>query len=142
MRKLAAAITAIVALAVMGVLWMLPVTVSVLGTTGTCGPAIAAAISDPTSYGTDKLDRDLQQLCWGQGLPLSVAGGIVGAAGLMVSVALLAINPRKWPAAAAALRHDLSMIHPRDHQSQCPTCRVPFPCPSAQVLLASDRPGQ
>ncbi|WP_329453702.1 hypothetical protein OG894_45145 (plasmid) [Streptomyces sp. NBC_01724] len=141
MRRLAAALVTIAALAIGGVICMYPVTISIFGTTGTCGPAIFAALSDRTTYGTDETSIALQPECRSQGWSMSLIGGIVGGAGLAAGAALLWLNTSKWPKAAANLRTTVMQLHYYAPDGYCPTCRIVWPCQTAQairVTLVSD----
>ncbi|MGW1071585.1 hypothetical protein [Streptomyces sp. NPDC002537] len=134
MRRLAAALSVIATFTMGGVLWALPVTISVLGTTGTCGPAIYAALSEHTSYGTDQMNRQVQPLCRDQGLPQSLAGAILGAGGLLTGASLLWLNTSRWPKSATEFRYAMAHLHEAGPDGQCATCRVTWPCPTAHAV--------
>lgn len=137
MRRITAALVLIAALVIAGVLWMVPVTVSVLGTTGTCGPAIFTAVAPASSYGSSSLDQELAPECRSQGLSLSIIGAIIGAGGVAASLVLWRMYATRWPTAARGLQAELMRLHPRNQSGVCPSCGTQWPCLSARAVLAS-----
>lgn len=140
MRRVAAPLTLITALAVTGILWMMPVDISVLGTTGACGPAVIAAVLPADHYGPTEMDASLAASCRAEGLPLSIVGGIVGVAGIAAAMVLWITNPKRWPNRALEFRVAVMALHQRDGQGLCVSCRVPWQCRTAQAVQVTLSP--
>lgn len=143
-RTLVATLILGTALLIGGLQLLLPITVSVLGTSVPCGPAVVAASTDATSYGTDSASQSLQPLCRAEGVSHTIAGLALAGVGALAFLGIMVFaNPSKpgWPANAEAFRTDIKRFHDRAFDSNCGTCKVPWPCSTALAVLRSYEAG-
>lgn len=88
LMRVAGSLTGIAAVLAMITLWMWPTSISVLGTTISCGPPIITGIASPTA--TDQLTEALLEECRSQSLGHVLTGvaigtvGAVGGAGMLI----------------------------------------------------------
>jgi hypothetical protein len=118
-----------------------PVSLSILGTTASCGPA-AVALFGPG--GGSSFEDEVASQCHAQAL--SPAGiGVVVLAGSWIAFAVSktrsdrAESPQRQ--ADLYLRAAIDRLH-SPHQmnpSMCPSCNVMWPCPTAQAAGATAR---
>jgi hypothetical protein len=126
--------------ALVAALW--PISLTIFGSNLSCGPAVIALFASPQGEG---MLVDMASQCRMQAISPVVIAFVVLAGGWVALGADYVLNERREGVelqAAHQLRAAVQRLHSpdRSNRSTCVSCKVIWPCPTAQAAGASTAP--